>query len=270
MLGSTPLVNRKQRSSGPMSSKVIPPSPLQNPAALPLRPAATVSEFGSTLVIAPHPDDETLGCGGAIALLRRRSCTVQVIAISDGTLSHPRSRRYPAPTLAALREGEALCALAILGVQPEAVEFLRLQDGSVPVKSAVGFTEALTAVKTYLTTFTPETILLPWRRDPHPDHRASWELIYTAIAALKLSPRLVEYPIWDWDPAQQGEAPAAGEVKAWRLDISAVLPLKLEAITAYRSQTTNLIDDDPEGFRLTPEMLAHFAHPWELYLEVLV
>jgi hypothetical protein len=43
--------------------------------------------------------------------------------------------------------------------------------------------------------------------------------------------------------------------------------LKQQAIAAYRSQTTNLIDDDPEGFRLTPEMLANFAHPWEVYLE---
>lgn len=47
-----------------------------------------------------------------------------------------------------------------------------------------------------------------------------------------------------------------------------MLELKLQAIAAYRFQTTDLIDDDPEGFRLTPEMLANFIHPWELYLEV--
>jgi hypothetical protein len=46
-----------------------------------------------------------------------------------------------------------------------------------------------------------------------------------------------------------------------------VVELKQQAIAFYRSQTTNLIDDDPEGFCLTPEMLANFTRPWEVYLE---
>ena len=241
-------------------------SPLAQPTELPLLAVSTIAT-GATLVVAPHPDDESLGCGGAIALLRHMGCSVRVLTISDGTLSHPRSQRYPAPALAALREQEALCALAILGVEKEAVTFLRLQDGSVPDKSKPGFLEAYSLARAYLTTFTPATIFLPWRRDPHPDHRASWEILHTAILDLRLSSRLVEYPIWDWDPAQRGDAGAIGEVTAWRLNISTVLPQKQAAIAAYRSQTTNLIDDDPEGFRLTKEMLAHFNHPWELYLE---
>lgn len=244
----------------------IPQSLLQNPTALPLLPAARIAH-GSTLVVAPHPDDESLGCGGVIALLRRLGCVVRVIVISDGTLSHPRSRQFPAPALRTLREQETLCAITILGVEPEAVTFLRLKDGSVPFKGGVGFDEAISRCCAYLAAFTPATIILPWRRDPHPDHRASWELICTAIAKLNLSPRLLEYPIWDWDPTQQGDTPASSGITAWRLDISAVLPQKLQAIAAYRSQTTDLIDDDPEGFRLTPEMLANFTHSWELYLE---
>ena len=47
-----------------------------------------------------------------------------------------------------------------------------------------------------------------------------------------------------------------------------MVKLKQEAIACYRSQITNLIDDDPEGFRLTPEMLLNFARPWEVYLEL--
>jgi LmbE family N-acetylglucosaminyl deacetylase len=56
-------------------------------------------------------------------------------------------------------------------------------------------------------------------------------------------------------------------ITAWRLDISDVVEVKKQAIAAYRSQTTNLIDDDPEGFRLTPEMLANFTRNWEVYIE---
>lgn len=135
----------------------------------------------------------------------------------------------------------------------------------MPLPKAARFAQAVSECCNYLSELAPRTILLPWRFDPHPDHRATWQLIYTSIAEFGPLPRLIEYPIWDWDP-QQG-LPIPGEVTAWRLDISEVLALKLKAIAAYRSQTTNLIDDDPEGFRLTPAMLANFTRPWEVYFE---
>ena len=272
-----------------MSSELF-PSPLAKPDDLPLCSADTVTEFGSTLVVAPHPDDESLGCGGAIALLRSLGCPVQVLVISDGTLSHPRSRRYPTPVLQALREDETKAALWALGVS-SSVTFLRLKDGSIPEPGAIGFEQALSTVRSYIEAFQLKTILLPWRHDPHPDHRATWSLVHTAVTLNTTSvnvdnrhisrgdpisrlyrhrcrlPRLIEYPIWDWDPDQRTDNLVGLRVKAWRLDISAVLSQKQTAIAAHRSQTTDLIDDDPEGFRLTPEMLGHFAHPWEIYLE---
>lgn len=67
-------------------------------------------------------------------------------------------------------------------------------------------------------------------------------------------------------PFFNGEFPDTS-VTIWRLDISQVVKLKQQAIATYRSQTTNLIDDAPEGFRLTPQMLANFTRPWEVYLE---
>ena len=249
-----------------MSNRVVASSPLTNPAALPLREATAIA-LGSTLVVAPHPDDETLGCGGAIALLRSLGCDVQVLVISDGTLSHPRSQKYPAPLLRALRESETLSALALLGVDAAKVTFLRLQDGSIPTQNSPGIKNAVASCKDWLALFAPKTIFLPWRYDPHPDHRASWKLIHTALLNLPLSPRLIEYPIWDWDPEQRGSLPDTSQVTSWRLDISSVVELKQRAIAAYRSQTTDLIDDDPEGFRLTAEMLANFTRPWEVYLE---
>lgn len=237
-------------------------SPLTDPTVLPLRPATTIAA-GSALVVAPHPDDETLGCGGAIALLRSLGCEVQVLVISDGTMSHPRSRKYPATALRALREAETRSAMAVLGVDASFVTFLRLKDGALPTL-APGMSAVASRA---LAAFAPKTIFLPLRYDPHPDHRATWKLIHTALVYLPYTPRLIEYPIWDWDPEQRGSTRATDQLTAWRLDISKVLALKQTAIAAYRSQTTNLIDDDPQGFRLTPEMLANFAHPWEVYLE---
>ncbi|MBW4578046.1 MAG: PIG-L family deacetylase [Tildeniella nuda ZEHNDER 1965/U140] len=247
-----------------MNAPIASQPPLFNPATLPLRSVHTIT--GSALVVAPHPDDETLGCGGAIALLRALDYPVYILVISDGTLSHPRSLKYPAPRLQALRQAETLEALSILGVEKTDVMFLGLQDGSIPTSESPGIQEAVACCRTYLEALLPETIFLPWRTDPHPDHRATWKLMHTALVYLNYSPRIIEYPIWDWDP-EQGTFTSLEQVVAWRLDIQAVLETKLRAIAAYRSQTTNLIDDDPEGFQLTPEMLVNFTRPWEMYLE---
>ena len=247
----------------PLVDPLVSQSPLLNPAALPLRSVDTIA--GSVLVVAPHPDDETLGCGGAIALLRALGHSVHVLVMSDGTLSHPRSLKYPAPRLRALRESETLEALSILGVEETEVTFLRLPDGSIPAFESPEIREAVARCRICLNLL-PATIFLPWRFDPHPDHQATWKLIRTALRYLSYSPRIIEYPIWDWDPEQQGNF-ISKQVLGWRLDIRTVLETKVRAIAAYRSQTTRLIDDDPEGFQLTPDMLANFARPWELYLE---
>jgi LmbE family N-acetylglucosaminyl deacetylase len=246
-----------------MTCPSISQSPLLNPSALPLRSVSTIA--GSALVVAPHPDDETLGCGGAIALLQASRHSVRVLVMSDGTLSHPHSLKYPAPRLQALREAETLEALSSLGVSTETT-FLRLRDGSIPTSTSDKFQDAMVRCLACLKSFMPEILFLPWRSDPHPDHRATWQLVRTAVDNLNDAPRLIEYPIWDWDLEQQGSANFE-QIMGWRLDIQPVLEAKLKAIAAYRSQTTNLIDDDPEGFQLTPEMLANFARPWEVYLE---
>ena len=62
---------------------------------IPLETAEFVKTFGKTLIVAPHPDDESLGCGGAIALLRKFNLEVSILVLSDGTLSHPNSLKFP-------------------------------------------------------------------------------------------------------------------------------------------------------------------------------
>jgi LmbE family N-acetylglucosaminyl deacetylase len=240
------------------------------PESLPLLDIETLvnsSPYQSVLIVAPHPDDETLGCGGAIALLCQLNIAVKVLVVSDGTKSHPNSLAYPPPALKKLREQESLAALAILGVAPEAVTFLGMPDGEVQI--ARESPKAIASISQYLTNLAPSTIFLPWRKDPHPDHRASWQLFMTASQDLTNPPRMIEYPIWDWDTKQRGDFKddLTKRINAWRLDISNVLELKKKAIAKYRSQISDLIKDDPQGFRLTPQMLQNFTQPWEIYLE---
>jgi LmbE family N-acetylglucosaminyl deacetylase len=247
----------------------INPSLAEFSSLAPVKAARSVSSFGPTLVVAPHPDDETLGCGGTIALLRQQRLPVSVLVITDGAASHRHSLRYPPPRLRRVHEQETLTALDRLGVLPPSVKFLGLPDGAAPTLGEPAFAAAIDRCADYLLTVQPSTILLPWRRDPHADHRAAWELVSAAAIRTGLQSRWLEYPIWLWDEnqAHADYAPGARETHWWRLDITAVNALKQSAIAAYRSQTTKLIDDDPDGFCLSQRMLNYFNQPWELYLE---
>ncbi len=246
------------------------PNPARSPLADPLAfGLIDPADLGSTLVVAPHPDDESLACGGAIARLVDLGVRVAVAFVSDGSKSHPNSRSHPGPALRALREAEAREALRALGLDPVGghVAFFALPDTAVPAEGAEGFTGAVELASAFCRAHDPSTLLVPWRRDPHCDHRASRSIFLAAARGLPRPPRVLEYPLWAYEASDPAVLPRAGEVVAHRMDVAAVLPRKREAIAAHSSQTTRLIDDDPGGFLLTPEVLAHFDSPWEVYLE---
>lgn len=235
-------------------------------AELPLRPAEFAPQLGPAVVIAPHPDDEALGCGGLLALLCQAQVPVWAVLVTDGTMSHPNSRKYPPAARQALREAEFRAALTELGI-PTAPLCLGLPDGEVSVIGSELFAAASAQLRSFLMQHQPTTILVPWRRDPHPDHRATSQLVRATLAQLATPPHLLEYVVWAWERAAPADLPQPNEVQGWRLDITPTLAEKQRAIATHRSQLTNLIDDDPTGFQLSPAMLAHFAQPFEVYLE---
>lgn len=241
--------------------------PFASPETLPLLPGESVRAFGPTLVVAPHPDDETLGCGGTIALLREYGLPVHVLVVSDGAASHPRSRRYPPPRLAALREAESREALGLLGVDASAMTFFRLPDTSVPAAGEDGVVDAVRRCRALLDEQHSQTVLAPWRREPHRDHSAANAIVRAALANSSVPARLLEYMIWTGALEGEDAAPCAGECVAWRLTIDGVRQRKRAAVAAYRSQTTALIDDDPDGFRLSAADLARFDLGWEQFFE---
>lgn len=231
------------------------------------RPVEDLRTIGSALVMAPHPDDESLGCGGTLAQLRTRGYAVHVLFVSDGTLSHPNSRAYPANRLRDLRESEARDALQILGVGAADCTFLRYPDRRVPTPDKPDFAEAVAAVAQLIDRLKPQTLFMPWRRDPHPDHRASWQLGQAAVRQCTAQPRILEYLIWLWELGTPSDSPQPHEVRSWWVPIDAVMAQRDRAIAAHRSQVTHLIDDDPTGFYLSPELLVHFRQPREFFLE---
>jgi len=223
--------------------------------------------LGSTVIVAPHPDDETLGCGGLLALLAQSGIPTKVLLMTNGSRSHPNSLSHPYEKLAEVREGETINALTALGVSPNAATFLRYGDGELPQPCTPAFGQTIGRLRDLFTELEANTVLVPWRRDPHDDHKATWHLLRSTFAGLAERPRWLEYPIWAWQDANNEAAPSSHEACAWRLDISSILLQKQHAIAQHRSQLGTLIHDDPEGFVLRPEMISYFVQPWELFIE---
>ena len=232
--------------------------------ALPVRPLPDLVPAGGIVVVAPHPDDESLGCGGLIAEARARGIPVRLVVVSDGIGSHPNSKSHPPERLRSLRESETLAAVAHLGLSPDRVAFLRLPDRFVP-STGLKAEAAAGAIAASARACGAGALFVTWEHDPHCDHAASAALARRARDLLG-NVRLFAYPVWGWTLPPESEVGAAP--RGARLDVTRHLPAKAAAIAAHRSQTTDLIADDSEGFRLEPAMLARFAGDHEIFLEV--
>jgi LmbE family N-acetylglucosaminyl deacetylase len=236
---------------------------LQAMRELPVRDLDAIVGAGTLLILAPHPDDESLGCGGLIAACCAAGRPPFVLVLTDGTGSHPRSRLYPPLRLKKARKAEARRAMAALGLGPSHFAFLGLPDTAAPHDGA-DFDRAGAAIAARARAIGCTTVAAPWQHDPHCDHLAAHRMAKTAAAQLGL--RHVAYPIWGWTlpPGDALDATIAGG----RLDIERHLPAKRRAIAAHKSQHGALITDDPTGFQLPRHLLTVFDQPFEVFLDV--
>ena len=232
--------------------------------AIEIKPA-NLALVTTCVVLAPHPDDESLGCGGLISLLREQDKEVHVIFTTDGSLSHPNSKKYPAHILTELRKEEARQALAVLGVAAGNVFFLNKKDGALPSSNEAGFKHNADQLHLLLSLLRPDLVLVPYEKDPHCDHRATWQMLMYAHSHPKPDYRILEYLIWLHERGENDEMPEAKWVRF--VDITPWQTQKQRAIQKHVSQTTQLIDDDPQGFILSPEVLSHFSINREYFLD---
>jgi LmbE family N-acetylglucosaminyl deacetylase len=217
------------------------------------------------VVLSPHPDDETLGTGGLIAEARTAGQEVDVIVVTDGSGSHPRSKQYPRQRLVDVRYSEVHQAGLALGLEPDRIVFLGLPDTLAP-KSGPQFDAAVEETLNVIRRSEAGALFVTWERDPHCDHEASAEL---ARVVRRMSPglKLWAYPIWGWHIEASADIRQPPPM-ASRIDISPYRDRKLEAIAAHASQMTDLISDDPEGFRFDKNSLAPFLGQYEYFIEV--
>jgi LmbE family N-acetylglucosaminyl deacetylase len=215
-------------------------------------------------VVAAHPDDDTIGCGGTIAMASESGAKVRVAYLTDGSRSHPGSRRFSAADVAALREAEAVNALAALGVA-EAPYFFRIPDSTLGSLGPDVRSHVVSNLSALFRSFAPELVLAPWQRDPHPDHVAAATIARLAFeTACVPGSAFAGYDVWLSIRGDCDDAPKPGEAMRSTVELNRRARIaKRRALFAHRSQTSDLIDDDPTGFRITEELAARWLGPQE-------
>lgn len=158
--------------------------------AEPLSPEAVAR---SAVVLAPHPDDETLGCGGLVARKRALGVAVTVVFMTDGAGSH--HNLVDAAELANRRRREALTACTRLGVDADATHFLDLPDGHL----AASFDEAVARLGPVLGAVGATQLVIPHPAEPPSDHEATFRIARRCVARSPADYEALLYPVWLWD-----------------------------------------------------------------------
>lgn len=168
----------------------------------------------NVLVVAPHPDDEAIGCGGTIVRHSDAGDHVAIAFLTSGELS---DEGRPAAEVKATREREAQAAAEVLGVTD--FTFLRRPDWFLgeDVKTACG---ALAAI---VRSTAPDRVYVPHAHEWHPDHRAAFKI--TSRVAEELCAEVLAYEVWT-------------PLRTYTVveDTTEQMARKLEAISCYSSQ----------------------------------
>lgn len=201
------------------------------------------------LVIAPHPDDETLGAGGLIAALRLHGINVTVVAVTDGENAYPET-----PNLGQVREREQTEALSRLGVDPKRIFRLRLPD------SGLGDYEQLLVERLLRVVSGEMHILAPWCKDFHPDHEVCGRA--AKIVSERKSVQLTSYFFWTW---HRGTTQLMNGMKLVSFPLGQEeFRAKQDALACHRSQL-----EHPSGLPILPEYLLEPARrSFEVFLPV--
>jgi len=211
------------------------------------------------VVLAPHPDDESLACG---ALLARAfaGAGAHVICLTDGSASHPGSTDWTPQRLAAQRHAEMIEAIECLGGSARDLTWLGMADSRLYCTDtgavAIDLGQAIAGVGA-------RQVFVPAAEDHHEDHQA------TARFAGELRDRrpdwtFYNYPVWcRWDDPDFGKNIARHAPMF--LPLRNLRAKKRAAINAHRSQLGKIVTDDPSGFTLAAGFIEKFATEDEIF-----
>lgn len=179
---------------------------------------------GRVMVIAPHPDDDVLGCGGSLLKHVTDGAHCAIVYMTSGEAGG--GKKSP-EALAAQREAEALNGAKKLGVTD--LIFLHEPDGKLQISELV-----IEKVRTVIESAQPDLVYVPHEVDGHKDHRATYSIVIEAIKRLGYKPLIMAYEVWT--PLQTVTHLVSFDEKT--------MQDKLSALAEHKSQvnTINFID----------------------------
>lgn len=209
------------------------------------------------LIIAPHPDDEILGCAGLIQKLAKLKREVVLVAITNGTMSHPDSSYYTSEKLNQIRPEESLQALNVLDLEIQIERIaLNIMDGQISNKTELLY-QALENI-----TRSDDILISTYEMDGHPDHEAAGQVVKYFAQQHELSCYRVF--IWTWHWAKPNH-PSFNLEQCFKveLDLSEVYK-KRQAIACFQSQCVA----DPSTHQapiLSAFTIERILQPYEVY-----
>ncbi|MBD8205845.1 MULTISPECIES: PIG-L family deacetylase [unclassified Microbacterium] len=210
------------------------------------------------IVVAAHPDDETLGAAGLLATASARGIPLDLLVVTDGEASHPASPTHTPASLALLRRRELHEAAAIVGMTAAPI-FLGLPDGGTDahrpaIAAALGDALDRAGADRVL-------VLSPWRGDGHRDHRVVGEIVDEVCAARGVRSRA--FPIWLWHWGGAADVPWT---RAERLALDpAARDAKTRALDAHASQIAPLSAAPGDEPMVHARMRSHFERDAEVF-----
>lgn len=191
------------------------------------------------LVLAPHPDDETLGAGALIAQTAATGRLAAIVYLTDGSGSHP-VQDDGTGRIIATREREAKLALRrLVGVRSNAPLFLRWKDGSPEPAGSPVFERSCRKLAALCVRLRVDVLATTAPQEPHCDHVAAAELALAVQAVVKRRLTIAEYVVWG--------APVDGRTHRTLITEPMMPGMRRRALAAHRSQLTA---SSGVGFRL--------------------
>jgi LmbE family N-acetylglucosaminyl deacetylase len=175
-------------------------------------------EKARIMVLAPHMDDEVLGCGGTVALHVAAGSDVKVAFLTDGSRG---GAPEDASNIVAIRKAEAERAARVLGIRE--LFFLDAADGRLQFDTAVA-----QRLHDILERQRPEIVYLPFFLERHPDHRAANDVLVAATLGSRMEFECRGYEVW------------SATLANCMVAIDATLELKRQALACYPSQLAQM------------------------------
>nr|CRH06511.1 Protein of unknown function [Candidatus Magnetococcus massalia] len=187
---------------------------------------------GHLVVIAPHPDDEILACGGLIAMKQKLAEPVSIIYMTDGEASHPGC--CATDLVAAQRRWLSEMVMRELGVGPSALYRLGVSDGNIPAPNLQEGITIVTQLMELLMQLQPNCVLYPHPVDAHTDHRNTAGIVEATIDTMACKDVLtMMYPVWSRYHMTPSDFPVWLRQRPVKLDIKDVSALKTKLVYAY-------------------------------------